>query len=173
MTQAQNKPIRIGYTNVEYLLALMPESKQLENAMKTHENKIKEQLTIKQSYAQGKLEEYYKLAEQKKLTPADEEARKKELLKLEEEIKKFSEESEANYLAKREELLKPIIEKLQKAIDAVAAEEGYTIILNSTNGAGVSIILHAPEQDNCTEKIMKKMGLTAPAGSTPPKVGNK
>ena len=153
---------KIAYTNIEYVLTFMPEAKQMQQQLETFEKKLSEQLSVKQSYAQGKLEEYYKLVEEKKLTPEQDEFRKKELLKLEEEIKKFTNESESQLMSKKEELLKPIIDKLQSAINAVAKEDGYTIVLNSSNAAGVSNILYAPESDNITEKIMKKLGLTPP-----------
>ncbi|MCZ2356360.1 MAG: OmpH family outer membrane protein [Bacteroidia bacterium] len=161
---------KIAYTNIEYILTFMPEAKQMQQQLDVFEKKLSEQLSVKQSYAQGKLEEYYKLVEEKKLTHEQDEARKKELLKLEDEIKKFTSDSEAQLLTKKEELLKPIIDKLQTAINTVAKEDGYTIVLNSSNSTGVSNILYAPESDNITEKIIKKLGLNlAPPPSNTPK----
>ncbi len=62
-------------------------------------------------------------------------------------------------LAKRQELLEPVLEKLQAAIDAVAAEQGYTYILNQSTGSGVSVLLHGPEEADITEALMKKLGI--------------
>ncbi len=169
--------LKIGYTNIEYVLAFMPETKQMETVLKSYEEKLGQQLGVKQQYAQGKLESYYKMVDEKKLTPAQDEEMKKELIKLDEEIKKFSAEAESQIMGKREELLKPISDKLQKAIDEIAKEGAYTYILNNTNSAGVSTILHGPESDNITEKLVKKMGITIPVatdkkpGTTTP--GNK
>jgi|YNPMSStandDraft_2_1061718.scaffolds.fasta_scaffold00280_2 outer membrane protein len=173
--------LKIGYTNIEYILTFMPEAKQMEQTLRNYEQKLTEQLSIKQSYAQGKLDTYLKMKEEKKLTAQQDEEMQKELLKLDEEIKKFAQASENDILLKREELLKPITDKLQKAIDEVAKEEGYTYILNSTNSSGVATILYGPEQHNVTEKIMKKLGITVPVApeksnntnSNNPKQGTK
>ncbi len=155
-----SQQLKIGYTNIEYILTFMPEAKQMEQTLKNYEQKLTEQLSIKQSYAQGKLDTYLKMKEDKKLTPQQDEEMQKELLKLDDEIKKFAQASENDLMMKREELLKPITDKLQKAIDEIAKEEAY--IFNSTNSAGVATILHGPEQFNVTEKIMKKLGITVP-----------
>lgn len=161
--------LKIGYTNIEYILTFMPEAKQMEQTLKNYEQKLTEQLAVKQSYAQGKLDTYLKLKEEKKLTTQQDEEMQKELLKLDDEIKKFAQASENDLMLKREELLKPITDKLQKAIDEVAKEEGYTYIFNSTNSAGVATILFGPEQHNVTDKIMKKLGITVPVAPEKPK----
>lgn len=162
LNQAAAQNLKIGYTNIEYILTFMPEAKQMEQTLKAYEQKLSEQLAVKQSYAQGKLDTYMKMKEEKKLTPQQDEDMQKELLKLDDEIKKFAQSSENDLFLKREELLKPITDKLQKAIDEVAKEEGYTYILNSTNSSGVATILFGPEQYNVTDKIMKKLGITVP-----------
>ncbi len=165
--------LKIGYTNIEYILTFMPEAKQMEQTLKNYEQKLTEQLSIKQSYAQGKLDTYLKMKEEKKLTAQQDEEMQKELLKLDEEIKKFAQSSENDLMMKREELLKPITDKLQKAIDDVAKEDGYTYIFNSTNSSGVATILYGPEQYNVTDKVMKKLGITVPVAPEKPKTGGK
>ncbi|MCX8111570.1 MAG: OmpH family outer membrane protein [Bacteroidia bacterium] len=157
--QSSQKALRIGYTNLELVLSYLPEAQQVEQQLRTYERKIVEQLNIKQSYLQTKLEEYTELKQQGKLTAAQEEERRKELMRLDEEIKRFQEESEQNYLKKKAELLQPIIQKLQKAIDELAAAEGYDYILNNSNSTGVAFILHGPKEHDVTEKLLKKLGV--------------
>ncbi|MEN3040107.1 MAG: OmpH family outer membrane protein [Bacteroidia bacterium] len=179
--QSPQKPLRIGFTNLELVLSYLPEAQQIEQQLRTYERKIIEQLNIKQSYLQTKVEEYTELKQQGKLTPAQEEERRKEIMRLDEEIKRFQDESEQNYAKKKAELLQPIIEKLQKAIDELAAAEGYDYILNNSNSTGVAFILHGPKEHDVTEKLLKKLGVdtskiqkpdsatTAPSATTPKK----
>ncbi len=157
--QSAQKPLRIGYTNLELVLSYLPEAQQVEQQLRTYEKKVIEQLNIKQSYLQTKIEEYTELKQTGKLTPAQEEERRKELMRLDEEIKRFQEESEQNYLKKKAELLQPIVEKLQKAIDELAAAEGYDYILNNSNSTGVAFILHGPKGDDVTERLLKRLGV--------------
>jgi outer membrane protein len=153
------KPHRIGYTNLELVLSYMPEAQQVEAELRTYERKVLEQLNIKQAYLQTKIEEYTELKQQGKLSPVQEEERRKEIMRLDEELKRFQEESEQNYLKKKAELLQPIIEKLQKAITELAEAEGYDYILNNSNSTGIATILHGPKSEDVTEKLLRRLGI--------------
>ncbi len=153
------KPHRIGYTNLELVLSYMPEAQQVESELRTYEKKILEQLNIKQAYLQTKIEEYTELKQQGKLSPVQEEERRKEIMRLDEEIKRFQEESEQSYLKKKVELLQPIIDKLQKTIRELAEAEGYDYILNNSNSSGVATILYGPQSEDVTEKLLRRLGI--------------
>lgn len=154
--------VKIGYTNVELLLAYMPEAKQMEQQLDTYQKQIGEQLQAKQTYGQGRLEEYMRKKEANLLSAEDDQKWQEELQKLDAEITQFASDGEAKLLAKREELLVPILEKLQTAIDDVAKEKGYTYLLNQTNSSGVSTILYGPEENDVTEDVMKKLNIKMP-----------
>ena len=157
-----NAQVKIGYTNIELVLAYMPEAKVMEQSLATYQQKLGEQLQVKQKYAQSKLEEYQEKATSGKYTPEQLKPLEDELMKLEREIQEFVKESEYKVLTKRQELLEPILEKLQNAIDTIAEEGGYTYVLNQTTSGGVSTILYGPEEDNLTEKLMSKLGIKLP-----------
>ena len=57
---------------------------------------------------------------------------------------------------KKSQLLSPILNKIQAAIDAVAEENGYTYILNQTSGSN---ILYGVKQYDVTDKIAAKLGI--------------
>jgi len=153
------KAHRIGYTNLELVLSYMPEAQQVEAELRIYEKKIIEQLNIKQAYLQSKIEEYTELKQQGKLSPVQEEERRKEIMRLDEELKRFQEESEQNYLKKKAELLQPVIDKLQKAINELAEAEGYDYILNNSNATGVATILYGPKSEDVTEKLLRRLGI--------------
>jgi outer membrane protein len=156
---SSKRPHRIGYTNLELVLSYMPEAQQVEAELRTYERKVLEQLNIKQAYLQTKIEEYTELKQQGKLSPVQEEERRKEIMRLDEELKRFQEESEQNYLKKKAELLQPIIDKLQKAITELAEAEGYDYILNNSNSTGIATILHGPKSEDVTEKLLRRLGI--------------
>lgn len=156
---ATKKAHRIGYTNIELVLSYMPEAQQIEAELRTYEKKILEQLNIKQAYLQTKIEEYTELKQQGKLSPVQEEERRKEIMRLDEELKRFQEEGEQNYLKKKADLLQPVIDKLQKAINELAEAEGYDYILNNSNSTGVATILYGPKSEDVTEKLLRRLGI--------------
>lgn len=159
---AQSRPLKIGYTNLEIVLSLMPEYAQVEKELELYEQKLLEQLKVKQDYAQMKLEEYQTLRSEGKLTPEQQKQMEQELIKLDKEIREFAQSSEQKLIEKRNEKLQPIVEKLQKAIDEIAEEEGYDYILNASNTTGISPILHAPPEHNITQKLLNKLGIQLP-----------
>ncbi|MCB9231725.1 MAG: OmpH family outer membrane protein [Bacteroidia bacterium] len=157
--------VKIGYTNIELVLAYMPEAKQVEQTLATYQKKLAEKLQIKQQFAQTKLQEYMELREANKLSPTEDESRQKELQQLDQEIQKEAADAEQKLMQKREELLLPVLEKLQNKIDEVAKSNGFTYILNQTTSTGVSTILFGPEENDITEKLMTALGIQIPKGN--------
>ena len=109
---AANAQVKIGYTNVELVLAYMPESKMVEQSLQTFQQKLQQQLEAKQKYARTKLEEYVEKRDKNLASPEQLTLMEKELEKLDIEITTFAQEAEQKMAAKREELLVPILEKL-------------------------------------------------------------
>ena len=167
MGLAGQAQVKIGYTNIELILAYMPKAKQVDQQLGTYQKKLTEKIQTKEKYAQARLQEYLEKKEKGELTPDTDKAAQQELQKLDQEIQKDAADAEEKLLSKREELLLPVLEELQTAIDNVAKETGYTYVLNQTTSTGVSTILFGPEEDDLTEKIMLKLGVQIPkaAGS--------
>ena len=163
MFSANAQEVKIGYTNIELVLAYMPETKSVETQLATYQKKLSEQIVVKENYAKQRLQEILDKKEKGTLTPEMEQAAQVELGKLDEDIRKFASDSEEKLYGKRQELLVPVLEKLQKAIDDVAIEQGFSYILNQTTSTGVSTILYGPEEADMTETIMAKLGIKLPA----------
>lgn len=57
--------------------------------------------------------------------------------------------------------MSPILQQIQDAIDAVAAEKGLDIVLNTTTSTGDVIILYVSdevrEQNDITEAVMARL----------------
>ena len=56
---------------------------------------------------------------------------------------------------REQDLLKPIIDRAKKAISDVAAEGGYTYILDS----GTAAVLYSQDSDDIMPLVKKKLGL--------------
>jgi outer membrane protein len=162
--------VKIGYTNVEAVLANMPDSKLVEKQLETYQKKLSANLKIKDDYVKQKYQEYLDLRERGTMTPEEQQRREAELLKLDEEVQKLAADAEYDLMAKQQELMEPILEKLQNAINAVAKAQGFTYVLNQTTSAGVSTILYGPEENDITEAVFKQMGIPLP---TAPASGGK
>ncbi len=167
-TSAQAQaPLKIGYTDVQYVLAQMPESKQIESELKTYNTQLEAQLKSKYADYQAKGEAYQKgSATMTDVVKADKE---KELQGLQQSIQEFQQSAQQSLQQKQQVLLKPALDKLQKNIDVVADENGFTYVFNS-DGGGSPLLLHAPKDGDISDLVLKKMGIT-PGAAAPIKSG--
>ena len=154
---AQTAPLKIGYTNVDYILSKLPEAKQIESELKTHEEQLGAQLQAKMK----EFEEKYKsfMETQETLTPVVRNDKQNELQTLQTNIQQFQQEAEKSLQQKQVELLKPAYDKIQNSIDQVAKENGFTHIFSNDAG-GVPILLYATEQDDISNLVLANLGVT-------------
>ncbi len=161
---AQN--FKLGYTNVEFILQNLPESKDIQTKLSTEKAQYDKLYQDKLAEAQKLYEDYQKnSASMSTVIKADKE---KTLQNKQNELQELQQNAEGALSRKQQELIAPIMEKIQTAIDAVAKENAYTFVLNSDAGYGTTpVILVAPESDNITNLVFKKMGVTPPATDKP------
>ena len=152
--------LKIGYTNVEYVLSLMPEAKQIESELASYDKQLSTQLEAKYADYQTKVADYQQNAQTyTEIVRADKE---NEIVSLQTSIQEFEQNAQNSMLQKRNQLLQPAFEKIGTTIEQVSKENGYTYIFNMTV-SGQSILLYAREEDNVTNLVLKKLGIDPPA----------
>jgi len=159
-TTSNAGPLKIGYTSVEYVLSVMPESKQIESDLKTYGSQLQAQAKAKQDEFQTKLDAYQKGAAT--MTDIVKRDTEKTLQGLQQSIQEFSQTAQQSLQQRQQTALRPVLDKIQKTIDAVANENGYTYVLNSDSGAN-PVLLHGPKDGDISDLILKKLGITPPA----------
>lgn len=160
-TKAQSQ-LKIGYTNVEYLLSQLPEAKTIEQELKDYQTQLKTQID-------GKLAEFQKRAAAYQqngaaMTDVARQAEERELTSMQQNLQQFQQDAEQSMQKKQIDMLRPAYEKIEVAIKAVRKEAGYTHIFSSDVG-GASILLDAREEDNISNLVLKKLGVTPPANA--------
>lgn len=154
--------LKIGYTNADYVLSLLPEAKQIDAELKAYEKQLQNQIQAKYSDLQAKMTDYQNnAASWDDLIRSDKE---QEIQTLQQSVQEFSVKAENSMASKRNQLLKPVYEKIGNAIEAVAKENNYTHIF-SAGTPGFDVLLYAREQDDVSNLILKKLGITPPAAS--------
>ncbi len=165
-----NAQQKIGYISLDYILAQMPEAKQVETELTTTKTQYDNMYQQKVKDFQTKLADYEKNAP----TMADviKADREKELQSMQSSIEEFRQNSSVSLQKKQSQLLQPLLKKIEDNMHAVAKENGYAFVFNYDAGQGTTpIVLHAPDDANISDLILKKMGVTpkpfAPAPATP------
>jgi len=154
--------LKIGYADVDYIFSEMPEARQVEKELEAHSKQIQNRLEAKYSDYQKRVQDYEKEAQ--KMLPEVREDVERELMQLQRDIQKFQQDAQGSIQRKQTELMQPIYEKVGKNIEAVAKENNFTYIL-STGVGGLDVILYADQDNDISDMVLKKMGITPNAGN--------
>ncbi|MCD8540838.1 MAG: OmpH family outer membrane protein [Leadbetterella sp.] len=153
--------VKIGWTNVDFILQSLPDFKDLQTKLGTETAQYEKLYNEKLAEGQKLQEDYQKNAAT--MSEVIRKDKEKVLQNKYQELNELQQNAETAIQAKRQELLMPVMDKIQKAIDDVAKENGYTYVLNSDAGLGTTmVLLVAPENDNITNLVLKKLGVTPP-----------
>jgi len=149
--------LKIGYIDSQELLAAMPESDsaqaQLQKLAQEHESTLDE-MTVEFN---KKFDAYKKaLNATPPMSELSRTTKEAELQDLQDRIQKFQDSAQQDLQQKRAELFKPVQDKAIKAVNDVAAENGFTYILDS--GTGV-VVYTAPDAVNIMPLVKTKLGL--------------
>ena len=102
------------------------------------------------------------------LSPAAKETRMRSIQQKEEEYQQRTEQLQQQAQQRQMELIRPITDQVQQVLQAIRAEEGYSLILDVGNGAGV--VVAADTTLDLTSRVLARLQTVAkvPAGATRP-----
>lgn len=122
--------VKVGHISTDLLISLMPETialnAELEKLSKTYESELK----AEEAKLEAKLKKYQ--AEQPSQTDEVNQQRGVEVQQDQQNLYQASQVAREDITKKRNEKLKPILEKAKKAIDEIATEQGYTYVLEAS-----------------------------------------
>ena len=156
---AQTAPLKIGYADVEYIFSQMPEAKQIDTELQTLQTQLKKQYDTKVQEYQKKLQEYQQYGAT--VPDAVKQNSERELQQLGQNIQKLEQDSQTDLQKKQVSLMEPVYVKVGKAIEDVAKENGFSLILNQQI-SGLDVILFGDEKLDVSDLVLKKMGVTPP-----------
>ena len=146
--------LKIGVFNSQEVITIMPEynaaMSELENMnlkFQTEGKKLQEEL-------EKKYQEYTSTAET--LEPAIRQYKETELARLQQSIQEFATSAENNIKKKQQELMMPIINKINQAIKKVGDENGFTYIID--NSANI-VPYVSPKAENVLPLIKKALNI--------------
>jgi outer membrane protein len=169
VANAQTPGVKVGYADVEYIFSQMPESKAIDAELQTLQTQLKKQYDNKVAEFQKKYQEY--TAYGANVPEAVRKNSETELQQIQQNIQKLEQDSQTELQRKQIALMEPVYAKVGKAIEDVAKENGFQLVLNNQI-SGLDVILFGDEKLDVSDLVLKKMGVTPqpPATTTnPPK----
>lgn len=146
---------KFGHLNSGNLLEMLPEVKTANDGLKLFGDKLSLRRDSMALAFQEQVLAYQTAAQGGTLTGIQQQTKEAELQKMQESGQQFETVIQQLVQAKREELLKPILDKVDIAIKAVGKEGGYLYIFDTSTGA----TLYALETEDVLPKVKAKLGL--------------
>ncbi len=150
---------KIGYVYMELVMNSMPETKEMMAIVDKFTAEKQAEIEKRNVFINKKVERFKKKSQSGELSEAGKISTQNEIVSLRKELDKLISANEQELYSKRSELLSPIAQKLEKAMDEVAAQKGYRYVFSSADGTGNSIIIVAPDADDLTQEVMGYLGI--------------
>lgn len=146
---------KFGYVNSAALLTELPEVKAADSQLSVLQSQLKKKGEEMVTAFQQKYQDVAAKEKNGEFSPKQIEVESQKLKDEEAKISQFEQESSQTLAKKREELLQPILDKVNKTIEETAKENGYSYIFD----ASANILLYADPTADITASVKKKLGL--------------
>lgn len=148
--------VKLGVVNSAEVFNIMPEKVAAEKLLQERSAKVKAENDLIQDEFNKKFADYQDIASDATTPETIKERRIQELQKLDNEIQAFQAKEKALLYAYRDELMNPILDKIQKAIEAIGEEEGMSIVFDT---AKTPVAYTGPYTEDITPKVKARLGL--------------
>ncbi len=144
---------KFGYVNSQEILASMPDVKQADANLEALQKQLQKKGQGMVEQLQKDYAEIQQKIERGELSPKQQEEEGKKLETRQQEIAKFEQEMVNQIQEKRATELKPISDKINKAISDVAKENGFQFIFDQ------GILLYAESAQDVSSLVKGKLGI--------------
>lgn len=143
---------KVGHVNSVQLIDSLKEAKQASLALKQYEQSLSKAGEDMLASFQQKLKAFQEEVKKGSLTTNQQKQKESELEVDQNAIVNYRESMRSSLDKKRQELVKPILEKINNALKAIGVEEQYQFIFDSSVG-----MLYFTESENLFSKVFNKL----------------
>jgi outer membrane protein len=149
-TSAQE--LKFGHINVQKLISELPAKQDADKELQSEAKKLQSQLQVMSKELDEKYSAY--MTQRDSLSDLIRSTREKELQDYDQRIQNFNKLAQQSLSKKEQDLLQPIIEKVQKAIQAVGEEQGFIYIFDISSQV---VLYNSDKSVDCEEMVKAKL----------------
>lgn len=153
---ATGQDFKFGHIDLQALIQLMPERAKAETEFNKHVGELEEQLGTMQKEYETKLNEY--IQKRDSLTEIVRSAREADIQDLQQRIQNFQMIAQQQIQQKQAEVLRPVFEKAQKAVQDVGKERGLIYIFDVSGELG-TVLYRSSESLDVLPFVKQKLGI--------------
>jgi outer membrane protein len=151
---AQDQP-KYGHMNLGNLLESLPETKSANDDLKKFTDKLSMKDDSIQKAFQVEVKKYQEDYQSGTLPPVQAQKKEADLQEKQKAIQAFEQDAQQQVTAERDRLLKPILEKIDKAVKEVARQNHYLLIFDTSTG----VTLFADTTVDVAPLVKKQLGI--------------
>tara|TARA_Y100001954_G_scaffold224422_1_gene263804 strand:+ start:190 stop:636 length:447 start_codon:yes stop_codon:yes gene_type:complete len=144
---------KFGHVNSLQLLQEMPDVTNAEKSLEEHGNQLKMQIQNMYMEYQNKVAEYQR--DEATMLESIKEMKLNDIQSIQQRIAGAEQTAQQDLLKKKEELYAPILKKVEDAISAVAKENSFAYIFDTSSGS----VLFAQDSDDVSSMVKKKLNM--------------
>jgi outer membrane protein len=155
MSAATGYAQKFGYCNSDQLLSQIPEVKAADSELQAFQTQLSKRGQERVKSLQEAAADLERKKEQGVISGKDYETQAAKLRTEQDAIQKYQQEVYAMVTKKREELFKPLIDKVNKAMEDVGNANGFSLVFDASS----RIVLYADPSLDVTKLVKIKLGL--------------
>lgn len=144
--------LKIGHVDIAQLLAAMPERDSAASVLGRETKEMQKTYDDMTDVYNKMLDDYEK--NQAAFSEIVKKNKEAELLDKEKRLREFEQTATESLQKRNSDLIQPILDKILKAIDKVAGENGFTYILDVSKG---SVVFTSKDSQNINQLVLKEL----------------
>ena len=153
-TSVSAQELKFAHIDSQKLVTELPEHQQAEATLQEEAKKLEDQLQIMNNDLQQKYEEY--VNQRETMPDLIRATKEKEIQDANQRIQSYQQMAQQSLSQKEQQLLMPIIEKVQKAIDEVGVENGFIYIFDVSSQV---VLYHSEQSVDAAPLVKAKLGV--------------
>jgi outer membrane protein len=157
LAMVSNAQSKIAIVDTKYILDKIPDYKAAQTKLNQFSEQWQREIDVKNTEVEKMFRDFE--AEQVMLSDELKKKREDQLFNKEKELRDLQKQRfgyEGDLFKKRQELVKPIQDKVYTAIQKIAQQRGYDLILDKSEG--ITVIFADPKLDR-SEDVLKELGV--------------
>jgi len=146
--------LKFGHINIQELIVELPAKKEADQKLQSEAQVLQARMQKMSEEHESKFKEY--LAERETMPELIRATMEKEIQDIEQRLQNYQNMAQQTLFKKEQELYQPILEKIQKAIDAVGQEKGFIYIFDLSSQV---VLYHSEKSVDCTPFVKAQLGL--------------
>ncbi|MCW3806515.1 OmpH family outer membrane protein [Plebeiibacterium marinum] len=147
--------LKFGHVNIQKLVAELPAKLEADKTLQAEAQKLEQNLKVMNEELEAKYTDY--MEKRDSLPELIRATKEKEIQEINNRLQQFQVMAQQDLQKKEGQLLQPIVEAVQKAIDEVGAENGFIYIFDVSSRV---VVYHSEKSTDVEELVKAKLAAT-------------